>query len=283
MARGAGTGVRGAGRLRSDIVAPAVGRLEADQQFAQDISKVVNPIKKLAKDEKLDEDVWPPIIEDKAPEAGRNPAAIALASELRARSKATSADIFPQFLRLAAELDGKMEGTEYRLKTTDSLTRKIEKDAYDEAISLAKAAEKIGDAARFTVSFPNDKVYEGVVGIIKGLEAKGFKIDKIKNFWERGDSYDGFNIQVLDKNGVKSELQIHSRESFDIKTRGHVLYEQFRISQDDDYRSAVDVAMVDFARNVPKPANYEKLLAIGKLSRMDFRPLNPNYKRPTEQ
>lgn len=282
MARGAGTGVRGAGKLRSDIVGPAVGRLEADQQFAQDITKVVNPIKKLAKDEKLDAGVWPPIIEDKAPEEGRNPAAIALAAELRARSKATSADIFPQFLRLAAELDGKMEGTEYRLKTTDSLTRKIEKDSADEEISLAKAAEKIGDAARFTVSFPSDKVYEGTMGIIRGLEAKGFKIDKIKNFWERGDSYDGFNIQVLDKNGVKSELQIHSRESFDIKTRGHVLYEQFRVSQDDDYRRAVDVAMVDFARNVPKPANYDKLLGIGKLSRMDFRPLNPNFKPPTD-
>jgi hypothetical protein len=282
MARGAGQGVRGAGKLRSDIVAPAVGRFEADQQFAQDISKVVNPVKKLAPNEKLAEGIWPPIIEDKPPEKERSIEAISVAEGLRTRSKATASEIFPQFLRLAAELDGKMEGTEYRLKTTDSLTRKIEADAIEKKITFAQAAAEIGDAARFTVSFPSNKIYEGTMGVLKGLEAKGFKIDKIKNFWGRGDSYDGFNVQVLDKNGVKSELQIHSRESFDIKTRGHMLYEEFRKSQDDDYRWSVDRAMVEFAKGVPKPDNYEKLLGIGTVSRMDFRPLNPNFKPPTD-
>lgn len=283
MARGAGQGVRGAGKLRSDIVAPATGRLEADATARRNkdgsLMQDLDVIKVSITDKsKLRSDVYPPMIVDEAPDKSRPADAVAAAIELRARAEATSEELFPAFRALAKANGGDLRDTEFRCKTTDSLARKIDNDARHEKISMAAAAAKIGDAARFTLTFPEDKMYDAVQSTLKDLESRGFTVDKIKNFWGRGDTYDGFNINIIDKNGVKSELQIHSDRSFYVARRGHVLYEEFRKETvDDDYRWALHTGMVTFAKSVAKPANYEKLLAIGKQARMEFNPLNPNF------
>ena len=49
------------------------------------------------------------------------------------------------------QVNGQLAGLNNRLKTLDSLTRKIKSDSITQGISLAKAAAKISDALRYTM------------------------------------------------------------------------------------------------------------------------------------
>jgi len=65
--------------------------------------------------------------------------------------KASEKHITSTMKGVVKEVNGQLAGLNNRLKTLDSLTRKIKSDSITQGISLAKAAAKISDALRYTM------------------------------------------------------------------------------------------------------------------------------------
>jgi hypothetical protein len=214
----------------------------------------------------------PAMAPDKAPSKGQSKEAIAEAQKLRSKAEAFEPVITNLMEGITssiggkfAELDGKSSLVN-RLKSTDSLARKIDADAEkDHGGDREKAAANLSDSIRYTVNVDENDYTEGVERTIDTLERTGFKVESVKNFWQAGDPYDGTNIKVS-RDGVKVELQVHTPSSHRIKEVDlHDDYEKYRSSKDNSERRSLWDGMVDKAKAIGRPANMGKLLTLGTL------------------
>jgi len=214
----------------------------------------------------------PAMAPDKKPESGRSPDAVKQAERLRRDAEAVEPAVTGLMEGIAktigadfAVLDGK-SSLEQRLKSTDSLARKIDADAEkDHGGDREKAANAISDAVRYTLNVDGEKYADGVEKTIGALEQTGWKVESVKNFWQQGDPYDGTNIK-LSKDGVKVELQLHTPQSHKVKEVDlHDDYEKYRVSTDNAERRRLWDGMVEKAKAIPRPANMGKLLSLGTL------------------
>ena len=135
---------------------------------------------------------------------------------------------------LAAQHKAKLRGLSHRLKTQSSTIRKLKK-IYNQAIKRgekpAPKALTISDALRYTFEVADQPAGHYVTTIntsLKTLEAKGFKVFKVKNYWPKGDNYSGVNVVLITPQGLEWELQFHTPASYQEAKRSHELYEQLR-------------------------------------------------------
>jgi len=219
----------------------------------------------------------PAMAPDIAPKQGQSKEAIREAQRLRKDAEAVEPVITGLMEGIAKtigadfpEIDGKSSLTE-RLKSTDSLARKIDADAEkDHRGDREKAANAISDAVRYTLNVDDNNYADGVEKTINAVEQTGWKVESVKNFWQAGDPYDGTNIK-LSKDGVKVELQLHTPTSHKVKEVDlHDDYEVYRKSTNNTERQAMWDRMVDKAKAIPRPANMAKLLTIGTLVTQTF-------------
>jgi hypothetical protein len=129
---------------------------------------------------------------------------------------------------LASKNGGEMVGLSNRMKGEDSLAGKIQSDATKEhGGNVDAAAAKISDSVRYTMSFPAETYTAGVQNTLAELESKGYTA-RTKNFWVKGDPYNGINVALTSPDGFPVELQFHTPETLRTKTRTHADYEQYR-------------------------------------------------------
>jgi len=214
----------------------------------------------------------PAMASDVKPTSERSPEAVKQAERLRRDAEAVEPVVTSLMESIAktidadfAELDGK-SSLEQRLKSTDSLARKIDADAEkDHGGDREKAANAISDSVRYTLNVDDNNYTDGVEKTIKAVEETGWKVESVKNFWQAGDPYDGTNIKIS-KDGVKVELQLHTPTSHKIKEVDlHSDYEKYRVSTDNTERKSLWDGMVEKAKAIPRPANMGKLLTLGTL------------------
>jgi hypothetical protein len=219
----------------------------------------------------------PAMASDVKPTSERSPEAVKAAERLRRDAEAVEPVITSLMEGIAktidadfAELDGK-SSLEQRLKSTDSLARKIDADAEkDHGGDREKAAAAISDSVRYTLNVEEANYTDGVEKTVEALEKTGWKVESVKNFWQAGDPYDGTNIKIS-KDGVKVELQLHTPTSHKVKeVELHTDYETYRTSKDNTERQAIWDRMVDKAKAIPRPANMGKLLTLGTLVTQTF-------------
>jgi hypothetical protein len=219
----------------------------------------------------------PAMASDKPASSDRSPEAVKQAERLRRDAEAVEPVITSLMEGIAktidadfAELDGK-SSLEQRLKSTDSLARKIDADAEkDHGGDREKAAAAISDAVRYTLNVDEASYTDGVEKTVEALEKTGWKVESVKNFWQAGDPYDGTNIKIS-KDGVKVELQLHTPSSHRVKEVDlHNDYETYRVSKDNTERQALWDRMVEKAKAIPRPANMGKLLTLGTLVTQTF-------------
>ena len=129
---------------------------------------------------------------------------------------------------LADKHGGKLVGLDYRLKSVESLTRKIADDAKKDFKSVAEAARNISDSVRYTmVSDPKEYAAQARA-VTEDLRSRGFDVT-VKNYWQEGSNYKGVNVALVDHSGQKIELQFHTAESFAMKeSTNHPIYEEYR-------------------------------------------------------
>mmetsp|Transcript_38328 Transcript_38328/g.49557 ORF Transcript_38328/g.49557 Transcript_38328/m.49557 type:complete len:598 (+) Transcript_38328:715-2508(+) len=139
---------------------------------------------------------------------------------------------------------------------------KIKQDALedkDDIVDIGKIVWSISDALRYTVLLDVNTYTEGVKKIMERLNEEGMFIVSKKNFWPRGDGYQGINnvfgLKCEDSiNGVfKFEVQFHTQDSFDFKMSSHGLYEDFRQTLDPDAKLAIFKECCRQADEIPVP------------------------------
>lgn len=129
---------------------------------------------------------------------------------------------------LAEGAGAKLVDLEFRLKSPESLARKVVQKAADKGISIEAAGKGINDAVRYTMLLKDDDYSSATDAVISKLEAEGNKRIDVENFWAPGNPYKGINTVFESKEGQRFELQFHTKGSFATKSRGHVQYEIFR-------------------------------------------------------
>lgn len=155
-------------------------------------------------------------------------------------------------LGVAEKNPGFIGGFAYRLKSEESLERKITADARDlYSGDPQKAANRIKDANRYTLLYTDDKVGEGARQVLADLQRRGFKASKVKNWFDTEGpmGYRGVNVQMQTPGGHPWELQFHTPTSFEAKSgEGHRLYEEWRTSKDRKRKKALALASEHFYR-----------------------------------
>lgn len=203
-------------------------------------------------------------------ESGRSAEAVALAKGIRDKAIAAEPVITKLVEGIAQQSGAKLEGLAFRVKSTDSLARKIDADAEaGYGGDRKKAAEEISDANRYTLSVNDTDYADTLKSTVTVLEETGWNV-RVKNFWQSGDPYDGVNIKAT-RDGVKVEIQVHTPKSFKTKEKAlHDVYEEYRVSKDDSFRRQAWDKMVSIAQRVPRPANYATVLGVGTLVMQQF-------------
>lgn len=159
---------------------------------------------------------------------------------------------------IAKASNGHLEGLDFRLKSKDSLIRKIETDALLEDISIQEAAKQIKDVLRYTTILEPDDFGKNYDEMNTKLIKSGFEIIKVKNTWSDSGPYKGVNT-ILEKDGIAFEMQYHTQESFELKNgKLHELYEERRLPATSQERKLeLDKEMVQLSKNLTVPNGIE--------------------------
>lgn len=145
---------------------------------------------------------------------------------------AKAAEFEPQLTKalqsIVKDNTGSMAGLEFRLKTEDSLARKIRDKAVAKKIPEEAYAAEIGDAVRYTALYDPVEYVNKAEATLKALESQGHTVIDVENNWARGDAYSGVNAVLQAENGMRWELQFHTEDSLVAKERAHEFYDIVR-------------------------------------------------------
>ena len=159
---------------------------------------------------------------------------------------------------------GEMEGLESRLKTEESLTRKLSAQAKENGTTPLAERANIHDAARYTVVFDEAHYSKGVSGVQGDLARAGYKEydHQFKNYWTPGGAYKGYNCVFEDKSGFRFEVQFHTKQSITTKATSHRIYERARVLPHGPQRTAAIQQMQSLWANVPAPSGWQSLRGV---------------------
>lgn len=195
---------------------------------------------------------------------GNEAADAALAVE--AQSRQIEPTVTLEMQRIASTIPGaELDGLDHRLKGSGSLTRKIATDAKNDGISIQESAAKVSDSIRFTFIIGEEGHAAGVQNIIRTLQSHNYTIEssRVKNFWRRGDDYNGINMKVRHPSGREIEIQIQTPASKAAKKATHPIYEKERLMEGPSIeRWLLQTQMVGIADSVKVPSG---ILDIGTL------------------
>jgi uncharacterized Zn-binding protein involved in type VI secretion len=153
----------------------------------------------------------------------------AAAKELLNSAKQSEPKITSDIQTMAKETDGKIEGLDYRLKSEQSLTRKLENTPPDQ----------IKDAVRYTIVYDSKNISANANRVMNSLEQNGYERIRVKNTFGPDRQYQGINTNFRSPEGQVFELQFHTPESFNVKQNlTHGLYEELRILPNDSPKRA---------------------------------------------
>lgn len=176
-----------------------------------------------------------------------------VAEELLTKAAAAEPEITAMLQGLESD-QAHLAGLEFRLKSQESLVRKLISNAEDMEVSIRETVPAIWDVIRYTMVV-DDEMYTPVVkSIISALEEKGCSIAKFRNFWS-ADDYRGINMAFTTAGDDRFELQFHTPESYDTKqNKTHEYYEILRSEEatEEEKKEALEKE-IEIVRNVPVP------------------------------
>lgn len=157
------------------------------------------------------------------------PMAYQIAEELLAKYKVVEPGLTSMLEELISDHGGTMAGLEFRLKSVDSLARKITNEAKFIGISEFDVAQRIKDVSRYTALFDASTLIDSAIETERKLIEQGWNLKGIKNYFGSNGAYQGLHYS-FERDGLCFELQFHTEQSFEIKTTNHYDYEVNRSS-----------------------------------------------------
>ena len=185
-----------------------------------------------------------------------------LAKSLHSEAVKQEPELTMTLVNVVEDLGGEMAGLTHRLKKQTSIEGKISRDVRDGGVSPADAAAGLNDTIRYTAVFDPDSFTEDVLEVQSKLEERGWnRYDhKWKNFFSPGNSYQGYNTVMVNSDGLRFELQYHTRETLTIKERAHDIYVTSReLPQHSPQRATLDAEMVSLWTVYDRPDDWEDL------------------------
>lgn len=174
--------------------------------------------------------------------------------------------ITDKMIKMADKQGVRLSGVEFSAKTGSSVTEKIErkknKIAPGEPIPTdEQVVDKMGDLVRYTVVSDHDDLVATTERFIKGFKDGGYIIEELDNkYLARESTYRGIHLQVVDADGQRFEVQVHSEKSLEVKNRNHTLYEEARKpSTSLERRLELDKEMIEVVKSLPRPKDIDKL------------------------
>lgn len=157
--------------------------------------------------------------------------------------------------------NGRLAGLDYRIKSTDSLVRKLIDKSEAKGMSVDEYASKITDILRYTNVSTTKNFTGDYYSIIDNLIKKSYNIVEVTNtLGDINASYRGINCLVSDKDGYIFELQFHTEESFNIKEVNHKLYEELRLKTTNKARQLeLYKEMQKKSTEIPMPPDITKI------------------------
>lgn len=163
----------------------------------------------------------------------------------------------------AKSLNAEMSGLEFRFKSLDSLSRKIDSKINEEGKTLETASKDMKDVLRYTMVLDGNNFVSGFEKTRDKLKEKGYNIYRVKNTFQDGNSYKGLNTNVKDSQGNIFELQFHTEKSLEIKMGElHEIYEvQRKLDKNNDIEKfdRLERKMVQISLSIPNPKNIDKI------------------------
>ena len=196
---------------------------------------------------------------------------VAAAREVRQRAAQLDRAITKQVIDIANDQGARLEGLEFRLKSEQSIARKVAERAAETGNDPLTIAQGLSDVTRYTMTFPRDEYVDAVNGALDDLRSQGNEL-RVKNYWLQGDRYQGINVAMTTPEGTKVELQFHTPRSLQVKEDTHGLYEKFRVSTDNNERWKLFKQIVRASMSIPMPS--WKVFSIGSLEYSRFETLS---------
>lgn len=185
-----------------------------------------------------------------------------IAMDLKATAIKKDNEITPHMVSISKILGLEMAGLDFRVKSSDSIERKIQKWSEKDGISPDAVAKMTYDNLRYTILVDDSKTFtEQVKSYIDRMRSKGFELTEGRKFFNENGVYRGYNTRFTDKSGYMFEVQFHTRQSYDIKQNViHALYEQFRlIIGNTPEKSSLYQAMANAWKDFVTPDNWDQL------------------------
>ncbi|MGW7004715.1 ATP nucleotide 3'-pyrophosphokinase [Streptomyces sp. NPDC054933] len=180
------------------------------------------------------------------------------------RARTSERSISPQVRAVALLSHAQLVGFDHRLKSPDSLKRKVATSLKESpGQTVDEALAKINDSVRYTLQWPDGTYSSGVA--IASTVLSEWRNDSVKwsNTWGRKKGYKAINSAWrAPRSGQVFEVQFHTPESKWAQEATHKLYEEQRLPSTSPERARELQRQQDaiFA-SVPVPAGAEELTA----------------------
>lgn len=172
--------------------------------------------------------------------------------------------ISPQVRAAAALSSAELVGFDHRLKSPDSLKRKVATSMKEHpGQKVNEALAGINDSVRYTLQWPDGRYAAGVTLASRALSAWGNDSTKWSNTWGRAKGYKAINsVWQAPRSGHRFEVQLHTPASKYAQEATHKLYEEQRLPSTTPERAKELQEQQDaiFAA-VPVPDGAERLAA----------------------
>lgn len=188
--------------------------------------------------------------------------------------------------------EGELAGLGFRMKSPTSMARKIALTAtgrIDKSGSPlhTQIAASLTDTIRYTdeVRSPDQLVGEART-VAQNLRQRGYRIVEAESFYAEGAVYKGLHTTVETPEGLRFELQFHSKESLEVKEGPegiHVFYEHYRQSWCWRDRRGAEVSSacwdecVRRSRKVRMPPGMKELNELGGCEVKHITPMKPQW------
>lgn len=155
-------------------------------------------------------------------------------------------------------------GLEHRLKTKQSIQRKINTDSLEKGISTDDAAMGIKDAVRYTSISNTNNFVKSYFKVKRDLEKKGYSEVRCRNYFEmylKGEAkHKSVQSVFKDKDGYLFEIQFQTPESQKAKDEKVPIYEERRKpGLSEDRKAELELQMTNLMDPVPIPEDILKI------------------------
>lgn len=159
-------------------------------------------------------------------------------------------------------------GLGFRMKSPDSLARKIASKAKATGRSPYDVNDRLTDVLRYTaVTSSSADVVDVTQTTARNLRDRGWQVEEAEHSYVPGNPYKGVHVIFRSAaTGQALELQVHSEQTIAIKDE--VSHELFEVLRDDDQsphaRYDADQALREAWADVPAPRGLDEFRSLGE-------------------